>query len=145
MKNIFISLFLLNGYQLAAQSEDSLIRKTVDNLFLSMQAGDSALLRSCFMIDATLKTVYGNVQGATKVVSESVNDFAIAVGTPHKEKWNEQIHDVEIRVDGPLAVVWAPYEFYIDEKFSHRGVNAFELVYFKDNWMILSITDTRRK
>lgn len=145
MKTILFAFLLLFGCQLCAQKEDTLIRQTVDNLFLSMQTGDSALLNSCFMKDATLKTVYINNKGATQLHSESIANFAIAVGTPHKEKWNERIHDVEIRIDGPLAFVWAPYSFYVDETYSHSGVNAFELVHIDGKWLILSITDTRRK
>ncbi len=145
MKNSLFILFLLVGSQLHAQQEDSLIRQTVDKLFLSMQTGDSALLQSCFMNGATLKTVYVNNQGMTQVVSESISNFAMAVGTPHQGIWNERIYEVEIRTDGPLAFVWAPYAFYVDETFSHRGVNAFELVYVDNKWLIISITDTRRK
>ncbi|MEM0542129.1 hypothetical protein WFZ85_05850 [Flavobacterium sp. j3] len=52
-----------------------------------------------------------------------------------------------IQVDGEMAHAWTPYEFYVNGKFSHKGVNAFTL--FKDGsleasgWKIIHIVDTR--
>ncbi|QCK14320.1 hypothetical protein [Mangrovivirga cuniculi] len=74
-----------------------------------------------------------------------MNDFAVAVGTPHDEVYNEVIDNLEIKIDGPLASAWVPYKFYIGEQFSHCGVNVFELVKIDGNWKISSIIDTRRQ
>ena len=68
-----------------------------------------------------------------------------AVGTPHKEQWDERIYDVKIQVDGPLATAWTPYKFYFGENFSHCGVNAFTLIKTDDGWKISGITDKRRR
>ena len=32
----------------------------------------------------------------------------------------------EVRVHGLIATVWTPYNFWIDGKFSHCGIDAFE-------------------
>jgi hypothetical protein len=44
-----------------------------------------------------------------------------------------------------MAHVWAPYEFYINDKLSHTGVNTFTLFKEKDIWKIIYLIDTRRK
>jgi hypothetical protein len=31
-------------------------------------------------------------------------------------------------MQGRIATVWAPYDFWIDGKFSHCGVDAFDLI-----------------
>jgi hypothetical protein len=37
-------------------------------------------------------------------------------------------NDVAVfELDGPLASVWAEYSFYAGEKFSHCGIDAFQL------------------
>jgi hypothetical protein len=44
-----------------------------------------------------------------------------------------------------MANVWTPYEFYINEKLSHIGVNSFTLLLENNIWKIVHIIDTRRK
>ncbi|HOD10564.1 MAG TPA: nuclear transport factor 2 family protein, partial [Flavobacterium sp.] len=41
--------------------------------------------------------------------------------------------------------VWTPYEFYVNEKLSHSGVNAFTLFKENEKWKIIHLIDTRRK
>jgi hypothetical protein len=59
--------------------------------------------------------------------------------------WDERLGATTVHVDGPLAVVWAEYSFYAGTKFSHCGVNAFQLVKTADGWRILALTDTRQR
>jgi hypothetical protein len=59
---------------------------------------------------------------------------------------NERILSYNINVDGDLASVWTPYEFYYGDEFSHCGSNSFQL--FRDpekGWQILYIIDTRKR
>jgi hypothetical protein len=66
-------------------------------------------------------------------------------GTPVDIKLDERILAYEIRIDGPMATAWTPYEFYVNGDFSHCGVNSFQLVKFVEGWKIVYIIDTRRK
>lgn len=50
-----------------------------------------------------------------------------------------------MEIDGPLASVWVVYAFYVDDPFSHCGVDAFHLVKLEDSWKIFHLVDTRRK
>ena len=52
---------------------------------------------------------------------------------------------MDIKIDGNLASVWTPYEFYLDNNFSHCGVNSFQLFNNNGNWEIIYIVDTRKK
>lgn len=51
----------------------------------------------------------------------------------------ERIWDAEITVQGPVASAWTPYDFYIDGKFSHCGVNNFSLLETADGWQIAGV------
>ena len=44
-----------------------------------------------------------------------------------------------------IAIVWCDYEFLIDSKLSHKGVDVFQLFYSDNGWKIIQICDTRRK
>ena len=59
--------------------------------------------------------------------SESVHEFADFVGKLKKDSADERISFETIKIDGPLAIVWTPYNFYHNGKFSHCGVNSFQL------------------
>jgi hypothetical protein len=41
-----------------------------------------------------------------------------------------------VLVRGPIAVVWAPYEFWNDGKTSHCGVDVFDLVKIDGEWRV---------
>ena len=52
------------------------------------------------------------------------------------QEMRERIWNPEVRMHGPIATVWTRYDFWIDGKFSHCGVDAFHLVKTADGWMI---------
>ena len=45
----------------------------------------------------------------------------------------------EVHISGPLAVVWMPYDFYMDGKWSHCGVDAFTMLKSEGRWRIASL------
>jgi hypothetical protein len=90
-------------------------------------------------------TTFVDKEGNPRLMEEEIQGFLSAVGTPHNEVWNEKLTSVKIEIDGNLAQAWTKYEFYVDENFSHCGVNAFQLVKDSNGWKIIQITDTRRK
>ena len=58
---------------------------------------------------------------------------------------DERIHDPLVRVDNDLAVVWAPFEFRINGKLDHCGMDLFSLVRNDGRWLIGSLAATLRK
>ncbi|PSL29327.1 nuclear transport factor 2 family protein [Dyadobacter jiangsuensis] len=128
-----------------AQTDAADARATVDKLFTGMRTGDSTAVRNVFTKTAALTSISKNAADSVVTHKGSVDGFVKAVGTPHKEQWDERIYDVKVSIDGPMAVVWAPYKFYLGDKFSHCGVNVFNLIKTSTGWKINDITDTRRK
>jgi Domain of unknown function (DUF4440) len=53
-----------------------------------------------------------------------------------KQNYVERMWDPEVRVQGPIATVWTRYDFWVDGKFSHCGVDAFDLVKTSEGWKI---------
>src|SRR5215475_13664923 len=39
------------------------------------------------------------------------------------DKIEERIHDPQVRIDDDIAIIWAPYEFYLDGKLHHCGTD----------------------
>lgn len=125
-------------------AEEAEVIKTVARLFDGMRAGDSSMVRAAFDSNPRLVTTMMR-NGVPVLATGSVDDFVKAVGTPHSEVWDERISGEIVQIDGPLATVWMRYSFYAGSRFSHCGVNAFELFRRPDGWRITSIADTRRR
>jgi Putative lumazine-binding len=77
-----------------------------------------------------------------KATQMSFEAFAERVGKPSKVKIEERIHDPLIKVDGDLAVVWAPFDFLADGKVDHCGTDLFNLVRNEGKWVIAAVADT---
>jgi ketosteroid isomerase-like protein len=117
----------------------------IRQLFDAMRQGDGQALLDAFAEGATLHTAMAGKDGTPQLRPESIAAFAESVAKPHDEPYDERLGQVRIRIDGHLATAWAPYHFYVGERFSHCGVNAFQLVNTTRGWKILHITDTRRR
>lgn len=145
MKTFLFLLMLLPSLAFSQKAEKKEVRKVIDQLFDGMRKGDSAQVRKIFFPNATLNTSFVNSKGESKLHRDSIGSFIKAIGTPHKEVWDERLLSCEIKIDDNLATVWTRYAFYVDDVYSHEGVNAFQLAKTEGSWKILVITDTRRK
>lgn len=142
---IVFCVFVGSGVRAQDMPPDSAIMEPINFLFTGMNRGDSAMVRRAFATKSIFATVATDKGGKTTVRYEELRDFLRAVGKPHTAPWSEPIWDISIQADGKLAQVWAKYAFYVGKKFSHCGVDAFQL--FQDNdgrWKIFFIADTRQ-
>jgi hypothetical protein len=144
-KTLLLSfLLLLSIKTFAQQADQDAVKQTINTMFDAMRKGDSTLLQSTFAKGIAFQGV-ANKKDGTTLVTENPDDFIKAVGTPHKGVWDERVTFKDIKIDGDLASVWAPYKFYLDSQFSHCGVDVFQLMRTKTGWKIIYIVDTRRK
>ena len=144
MKTIFLILTLVSTTAFA-QVDEAAVKGVVNKLFEGMKKSDTALIRSSFSDQSILQTVIKNKEGKTSVETEPLDSFLVAVSKPHAEVYDERITFDVVKIDGELAMVWAPYKFYIGEKFSHCGVDCFQLVKLNGEWKIQYLVDTRRR
>ena len=128
-----------------AQSDEEAIKQTINTLFDGMRKTDTTLIRDAFTEAPFLQTVLKNKEGKTVLLTEPLDSFMVAIGKPHKDVYDERIVFDMIKIDGELASVWTPYKFYVGEKFSHCGVDSFQLVKINGKWKIQYLVDTRRR
>lgn len=149
MKRVFFICFTVATIStFAQQREEAAIKEVVINLFSAMQQGDTLKARNYFDSKAHLYTALLNpTTGQTTLETEQLDDFIKAVAGIRQRNLfiEERIVQWDIKVDLPMASVWADYEFYVNGKFSHRGVDAFQLFKSAKGWKIIQICDTRRK
>jgi Putative lumazine-binding len=145
----FFLLLLTAGFLVinaTAQSTEDSVKAAVNKLFTAMKESDVAMMKNSFTDNAVLQTIGRSKEtGAVVVSSEDVNAFAESIQKIVKGDADEQIVFETIKIDGDLASVWTPYKFYFKGKFSHCGVNSFQLVRLNGEWKIQYIIDTRRR
>lgn len=145
MKHIF---FLFTATilmtEINAQSAEDSVKTVVNKMFDAMRNADPGSLKNTFSDNIVFHTI-AEKDGATTIRSEDPKEFIDFVSKEKKGAADEQIRFETVKIDGPLAVVWAPYKFYYNGKFSHCGVDSFQLVRINGEWKIQYIIDTRRK
>ncbi len=115
----------------------------VQRLWQAMHDGDGNAVRAVFAPDARLAGV-ATQEGQRVLEITPVSDFADAVARGGGG-WNERMYDPEVRVDGDIASVWTFYTFHVRERFSHCGIDSFELARGPDGWVVTQVADTRRR
>ncbi len=145
MKKIFFITALALSQVCFAQTEEDKVVARVQSLFTSMFNGDSVGVRNCFTEKAIMQTIGTDKAGNSIVQNGSLDAFSSFVGKQTKGAADERIKFDGVKIDGDMAMVWTPYEFYYQQKFSHCGVNSFMLFRKDGEWKINYIIDTRRK
>jgi len=143
MKFVFILLTFISFNSFAQTAEEN-VRETINKMFFGMKNVDTEMLKNSFADSVIFQTIQSK-NGEVIIKNENMDEFISFVGTQEKNALDEQITFGVVKVDGPLAIAWTPYKFYYNGKFSHCGVNSFQLVLMNGKWKIQYLIDTRRK
>jgi hypothetical protein len=145
---VFISMntcSYLNAQTTITNEKDiEAVKSVVQNMFNAMKKGDTLALKQCFSSTAIFQTIVSKPYEVV-VQNGSVQDFLISVAKQPVGSLDERIEFETVKTNKELAIVWTPYQFYYKDKYSHRGVNSFQLVQLKEGWKIQYLIDTRYK
>jgi len=121
-------------------------QQVIDTFFEGFHKGDTLLMKSVMAENLVMQTVFTTKEGKNKINTEFAEALITAIANrPVDQKWDERLLDYKIEVDGNLAHVWTPYEFWFNGTFSHCGANSFTLVKTDEGWKIIHLIDSRRK
>ena len=126
--------------RLAAQDAKSEVHRTAQAMFDAMGRRDTASLRRLVHPMAHLIAVVETGDSVTSRVTSRDQFLAQIAWFPIAPL--ERLWDPEIRVSGPIASIWTPYDFHRGKEFSHCGIDSFQLVRSKAGWVITSIIYT---
>ncbi len=152
MKTQFIIASLLlftlnvNAQSVNGKSDSLSIMSIISDVFEGMRSSDSSMIGKHMHKDVKMQTVGYDKSGKIKLTkATSADDWLNAVAQPKKQIWDERTENYQMQFNEMLASVWMDYSFYIDDTFSHCGVNSFTLVKMNGIWKIIHIIDTRKK
>ena len=143
MKNTVLTLIFFFTTFIQAQNKE--VQQTIETFFEGFHQRDSIKIKSVCADAMILQSISEGKKG-TKLENEKPSEFYKSIATiPSSMQFQEKILSFNIQVDGTMAHVWTPYEFYVNGKLSHSGVNAFTLFKEDNVWKIIHLIDTRRK
>ena len=142
---LLVALFISANSQ--AQNQE--IQRVVESFFEAFHVKDTLKLKALCEDTMILQSITENAKGVTLSNEKPQAFFNAIASIPAGLKIQEKILSYFIQVDGSMAHAWTPYEFYVNGKLSHKGVNAFTF-FNKDScensgWKIVHLIDTRRK
>lgn len=60
----------------------------------------------------------------------------------NKNQLLERMWNPTVMIEGRIAVVWTPYDFHRNGKFTHNGTDVFTLMKLTEGWKIVGIAYT---
>lgn len=143
MKKIILLGLCLISISMHAQEGE--VKATIQTFFEGFHTKDTIKMKHYCHEKMLLQSINESTKG-TKLIEEKATDFFKSMTKiPENIKFEERILNFEVKIDGSMAHVWTPYEFYINGTYSHGGVNAFTLILENNQWKIVHMIDTRRK
>ncbi|MFZ6025168.1 MAG: nuclear transport factor 2 family protein [Bacteroidota bacterium] len=141
MKKIILIWFLYISFTTHAQTSDvsgeKAIKETINSFFLSLEKQDTVLFKSVVLIDGQI----WRVSNASNPKKYDVRDFRADINKLiSKNKIKEIPHRFEIKIHSGIAMAWVPYEFRVNEKFSHCGTDIFTLIQTSTGWKIVNLS-----
>jgi hypothetical protein len=142
LRPTLVLALLLTGLSKSAAGQtprDSAIA-VVQEFFRAMRERDTAAARAVLTPDGH---AVATLQGADSVTARiTAHTGFVKQLAGFKETLRERMWDPTVMIRGPIAIVWAPYDFHRGETFSHCGVDAFSLVRGASGWRIVDIIYT---
>lgn len=144
MKKVLLFVFLFSVLLCNAQKQD--VQRAIEIFFEGFHQKDTVKMQTVCSSKIILQSISESTVKGNKLSDETAKELYRSIASiPSTMKFREKIVNYNIQIDGIMAHVWAPYEFFVNDKLSHSGVNTFTLYKEKDIWKIIYLIDTRRK
>ena len=115
----------------AASTDDrTAVLAVVDEFMRAVSSNDAAALARLRLPDTINIVERPAKTGGVEFVQRRFDPAGVP-GNFRERYWNPVV-----QVRSGIAVVWTPYEFWVDGKTSHCGVDVFEMVKDRERWRI---------
>ncbi|GHC58014.1 nuclear transport factor 2 family protein [Ulvibacter litoralis] len=149
MKLLLLLLITFCGSTLCFSQQDfseAEAKQIIATFFEGFHKGNTLQMSTLLTSHAMLETAFTNKEGVATITTKSASSLVTAIAKrPTDQQWEERILGYTIAIDGNLAHVWTPYEFWVNGTFSHCGANSFTIVKTNAGWKIHHIIDSRRQ
>ena len=103
-------------------------------------------MKSTFHKDIKIQTTNNTKEGLKILKTDDPKKLLLGIANKKLENvYLKKLLSYDIKIDGNLASVWTPYEFYLNGNFRHCGANSFQLFNNNGKWQITYLVDMRRR
>ncbi len=134
---VLVGVVLLVAAASSARAEGEAraqVLATVQSFFDAMARGDGAAGMKVVLPEARFFSV--RVEAGAPIVRTFTIQEGLKRWAESSEALLERMWSSEVRIHGRIATVWTPYDFHRDGKFSHCGIDAFDLVQTVEGWRL---------
>lgn len=144
MKNTIFALVILLaiGSKAAPAEDEKFVLGAVQQLVDAWREADSDKAGS--VLHPNFRLVSFHYQEKDSKVGMNTRDELLQIMKNIKPgEWDDRLKDPKVTVSkSGIASVWSEYQFYVDGKLSHCGIESFQLYRLKDTWQIINFADT---
>lgn len=135
MQGLLIGLFLLpESPPPAAHAEQDAILAVIDDFMHAVTKNDLALMAKLQVAEG-VTFVDRLVDGRRRIVRRP-NSYWVDPARTSTDQYRERYWNPTVLVRGQIAVVWTPYEFWVNGKTSHCGIDSFDMVKIDGQWRV---------
>ncbi|WP_299529179.1 nuclear transport factor 2 family protein [Ulvibacterium sp.] len=146
MKKMVFFLALVLAFSTYSQgakvTEEQKIKQVINQFFESLEKKDAALMQKTTMNEAQIWRRNNHKKPIETDMRFSKDDLPKMHTLPDVK---EIALEFEISLGHGIAMAWVPYEFWVEDTFSHCGVDAFTLFEVDGKWKIISVAYTVEK
>lgn len=146
MKEVCLLFLLTLAFSACSQekinTDEEKIKNVINQFFESLETRDTLLMKQTTMDEAQKWRRRNNNEPITIDMRFSKDDYQ---GMTTNPKIKETALSFKIVVHDGIAVAWVPYKLWLEDKFSHCGIDVFTLFEMDGIWKIISIAYTVEK
>jgi hypothetical protein len=120
------------GHQSTAEAD---ILAVMDAYMLEISANDLAAMDARQTPEGMTYRIRSREDGGWDVVAQP-NCYWVAAERADNSTYRERYWSPTVLIRGGMAVVWAPYEFWVNGVTSHCGVDVFSFVKIDGTWKV---------
>jgi hypothetical protein len=150
LRILFAGLLLGSSPPLAAQPvrvDSAAVVGVVRRYISAMTAQDTVFLRAASMPSASfvafeLTGAANTSDAASSPTVRTVDQFLLAQAS-RTSRFLGRIWSPRVSIEGPIAVLIAPYDVWLDGQFSYCGVDHYVLTRSGERWLVSQLLFTR--
>jgi hypothetical protein len=137
---ITILICLNCSSQKSSDADEMEVREIVNQFFESLNKQDTVLYKEIVFMEGQILSI----NNITESSGMSVRSFRDDMATFNSDEvWEEIPLSYDIKIHKGIAMAWVPYEFRVNGKFTHCGIDIFTLRETNEGWKIINTSYTK--
>ncbi len=121
-------------------SNEIKVKKVVTQFFEALNKQDTTLYKNIVLLDGQIWSI-NNTMKSSNISMRFFRDDILTFNPA--EIWEEIPLSFDIKIHNGIAMAWVPYQFRVNGKFTHCGIDIFTLTETKMGWKIINTAYTK--